>query len=200
MDLRLEPYAAVLLRTPSARTLMLGKLKAGPLPGITARPLAVSPPTAAPAADVALDAEPDGRSGNWTFAGRVTKSNVDTFLFAVFALPGPMDLSRSDGLALDISIDATAAGPAKLFCFAHDAAGVEYLADVGRQMSTPGTERSFIAKSSFAQFGASRGPSGSLDWSRITSIRVGWGGYFGTAGERLSFQVAAPMAVAWRAR
>ncbi len=200
VDLRLEPYSAVLLRMPSARTLALGKLKAGPLPGITARPLSVKPPTAAPAADVALDAVPAGVGGNWTFAGRVTKSNVDTFLFAVFALSAPADLSRCDGIALDVTVDATGAGPAKLFCFVQDAAGVEYIADVGRQMSASGTERSFIAKSSFAQFGPSRGPSGSLDWSRVTSVRVGWGGYFGSAGERLSFRAAAPMAVEWRPR
>ena len=43
--------------------------------------------------------------------------------------------------------------------------------------------------SQFRPFGETRGD---LDLSQVASLSVGWGGYFGTEGERISFTVQPP--------
>jgi hypothetical protein len=38
-------------------------------------------------------------------------------------------------------------------------------------------------------------PAGEFNWSAVTSIRVGWGGYYGREGERLAFRTTLPIFV-----
>jgi hypothetical protein len=44
----------------------------------------------------------------------------------------------------------------------------------------------------FSQFKPFEPTSGELDLSKITSISLGWGGYFGIAGQQISFTVKPP--------
>jgi len=74
----------------------------------------------------------------------------------------------------------------------HEEGGGDFLAATGRSLAAPGRERTFVAMSRFQLAGWSKDADGVLDPTRISEIRVGWGGYFGAEGEKVQFRVALP--------
>ncbi len=79
--------------------------------------------------------------------------------------------------------------PAELLVFLQTANGDRFLAGTGHYLNMPGSGRAYAMFSQFKPFGETRGD---LDLSQVASISIGWGGYLGTAGERIIFTVKPP--------
>jgi hypothetical protein len=194
VHLQLQPYGGIILRYPSARTPQ--RTQPAGLQG------AQLPVQDLPEAKVSVGkgefvdggttevSLPQGRA--WLSEGTLTKTNVDTFLFTVFTYPQPVDLSDAAGLYLRVSVPEGQKTPANLLVFIEDADGTRYLGDSGRPMSLAGMRPSFVGLNQFRPFSAAPGKEAGLDWSKITSISVGWGGYFGTAGEKVTYTALPP--------
>jgi len=46
--------------------------------------------------------------------------------------------------------------------------------------------------SQFQPFGGSKTTKGPMDLSQVAAVRVGWGGYFGAEGEKVTLTVKPP--------
>jgi len=82
--------------------------------------------------------------------------------------------------------------PNQLLVILHEVGGGDFIAHTGRSLGAPGHERSFVGLSRFQPAGWSQDNDGVLDARRVGDIRVGWGGYLGSEGERVQFSVAVP--------
>jgi hypothetical protein len=130
----------------------------------------------------------DDASG-WRAAATLTKGQVDTFLFLNFAYAEPLNLAACEGLAIDASVPQGQRTGGELLVFLNTADGGRFLAGTGRYLNEPGSSRAYAMFSQFKPFGETQGE---LDLSRIASISIGWGGYLGTADERITFTVKPP--------
>jgi len=70
--------------------------------------------------------------------------------------------------------------------------GGDFLASTPRSLGSAGHDRTFIPLSRFQLAGWSKDTDGILDASRIGEIRIGWGGYLGTEGERIQYSLSPP--------
>ena len=71
--------------------------------------------------------------------------------------------------------------------------GTMFLAPAGRSLSVRGRERSYVPFSAFSRHAAT-GKSANLDPAAIREFRIGFGGYFGEAGQTINFEVTPPSA------
>ncbi|MBI5685872.1 MAG: hypothetical protein HZC54_12435 [Verrucomicrobia bacterium] len=188
--LRLDPYGAVLLRYAEAKPARRLPVTSGGLPGLTLRPLPDVKPVVGCGEFVQSDLT--GDSSRWRAVGTLTKSQVDTHLFLSFNFPQPVDLSGGEVLALETWVPEGQGTPAELLVILHDNKGRDFIAHAGRSLSAAGRCQSFVLLSQFQLAGWSKARDARLDLSAIAAIRVGWGGYFGTAGERVEFSTAPP--------
>ncbi len=193
----LEPYSGAFLRFKSARRPHLS-LEAGfTAPRMEASPLPLRL-TDTGAGEFVRGAcrliEPAAGAANarWEVAGDINKSGVDTYLFAHFRTDAPIDFSGLDYVRLQIRIPSAQPGAPELLVILTDSRGVQYVSDTGYRLSDAGEYEVLLARSRFAHAAFSRGPAGPLDWSAIASVSVGWGGYYGTEGERLVFEIGLP--------
>jgi len=196
VPLQLGPYGAMLFRTESAdapKRLAGGSaaglaLTCGPLP-------APSPesPKVGQGRFVRSDLSGDSTSG-WTASATLTKGQTDTFLFMGFNYGEPLPLGESLGVAIESSVPEGQRTPAELLVFACTEDGTEYLASTGRFLNASGWARAYAPFCQFRLFGGKKtvGEQKPLDPAKITSIRVGWGGYFGTEGEKVVLTVKPP--------
>ena len=76
--------------------------------------------------------------------------------------------------------------------FLHTTSGGRFLAGTGRYLNEPDSTRAYVMFSQFKPFAQTQGE---LDLSKIASISVDWGGYFGTAHERITLTVKPPQHV-----
>jgi hypothetical protein len=125
---------------------------------------------------------------------------VDTFLFAQFHYPQPLDLQGTDFLVLDSWVPQGQRTPNQLLVILREKEGAEYLASTGRQLGVPGHNRTWLPLSTFRLAGWSHDQNGHLDLSDIAEVRVGWGGYIGTEGEKVEFTVSLPQTAALNQR
>jgi hypothetical protein len=70
--------------------------------------------------------------------------------------------------------------------------GGDFLASTGRSLGAPGHQRVFLPLNRLQLAGWSKDADGVLDLTRVSDIRIGWGGYLGAEGERVEFSVALP--------
>lgn len=194
VSLKLQPYGGVILRYPSARTperTQPVSLQGAQLPvrDLPEAKVSVSKGEFVDGGTTEVTL-PEGKA--WLSSGTLTKGNVDTFLFTAFTYPQPVDLSDVAGLYLRVSVPEGQKTPTNLLVFIEDADGTRYLGDTGRAMSLAGMRPSFVGINQFRPFSAAPGKVPGLDLTRITSISVGWGGYFGTEGEKVSYTVLPP--------
>ncbi len=189
VSVRLQPYGAMLFRAPAGD---LPKRRGGDLKSalaISCSPLPAAPkPTVGQGTFVRSELTGDERSG-WRAAARLTKGEVDTFLFLHFAYGGPLDLSADDGLAIDVAVPEGQITPAELLVFVNTVGGDRFLAGTGRYLNTAGPGRAYVMFSQFKPFGAT---SGQVDLTKVASISVGWGGYFGRDDEQIIFTAKPP--------
>jgi hypothetical protein len=189
VPLRLGPYEAMLFRSMNAN---LPKRLNGAMSGsfsITCEPLPVaSKPTVGQGAFVQSELTGDSSTG-WRAAATLTKGQVDTFLFLKFAYGVRLDLTECEGLAIDSTVPEGQRTGAELLVFLNTTDGDRFLGRTGRYLNSAGSTRAFAMFSQFKPFGETRGE---LDVSNIASISVGWGGYFGMEGEKITFTVRPP--------
>ncbi len=186
---QLGPYGAMLFRTEKIdkpkRSSGTGadrfSLNCEPLPPPTR-------PKMSPGQFVRAELAGDDVSG-WCAAATLTKGQVDTFLFMGFNYEQPLALDESVGLMIDSSVPEGQHTPAELLVFIHTKDGSDYIAGTGRYLNTPGQIRAYAMFSQFKPFGQAKG---ALELTKVTSIRVGWGGYFGTEGEKITVTVKPP--------
>ena len=166
----------------------------GALPGLTLLPLPLVQPSAGKGEFVDGNIQQD-TNGGWRSTARVTKSDVDTFLFATFAFEKPLDLRDAVCLVVDTTVPDGQRAATPLRIIAQDKNGIEYLANTDRPLNASGAMRNFIILDEFERAGWSKPAPAEFDWSAVTAIRVGWGGYIGTEGDTLAWTLA-PLQIA----
>jgi hypothetical protein len=86
-----------------------------------------------------------------------------------------------------IYVPADQGGPSpRLYLIAETEKGARYIAPLNRAVSEPGWSAELVWWSELDPMGGSEG-AGPLDPAEITSLSVGWGGYFGAKGEEIQF-------------
>lgn len=195
--LSLEAYGATLVRFPAARRPARRTVETGPLPGLTLRPTPVTEPASSHGEFVRASLAPDPKRSRegapaWRLEGALTKSRVDTFHFANFRHEPLLDLAEADCVVLDTWAPSGQGTPTQLLVILAEEGGEDFIAPTGRSLAVAGPERSFIPLPHFQRAGWSQPGDGVLDPARVREIRVGWGGYLGTEGERVVFSVSLP--------
>jgi hypothetical protein len=193
VPLSLESYGGVLLRFSAAQPPRRRSVQSGALPGLTLRPLPAVAPMVGAGEFVRASLTPEG--AGWRATGTLTKGNTDTFLFLGFRYPQPLDLRDTDGLSVEIRTPGGQESPTNLLVIAIDRDGGQYMANTGRSMAQPGRTQAVLPWSQFQLAGWSKDPDGRLNLGAITALSIGWGGYFGTEGEKIEFKLSPPQAM-----
>lgn len=189
VPIQLAPYGGMLFRTATASVPKRFDAAAGTALSMTCEPLPkTSRPTASQGQFVQSQLSGDDTSG-WLARATLTKGDVDTFLFLTFAYAKPPDLTTAEGLAIDASVPQGQRTPAEMLVFLNTAEGGRFLAGTGRYLNAPGSGRAFVMFNQFKPFGQT---AGELDRSKVSSISIGWGGYFGAAGEQIDLTARSP--------
>ncbi len=196
--LDLPPYGGALLTTAAP---VEGRLAAGAsTPFVPAvRPLAAAPARLelGKARDVeasfaALPERP------WTrVEARLTKGDVDTFAFLNHVYAASPFPATAKGVAFSVRVPETTGGHAHCGIFLQTRDGTTWYAANAFSLSEKGTADVMHA---FRDFSPHQTPSGNrrglrLRPEEIVRVNFGFGGYFGTAGERVVFDVRPPSAL-----
>ncbi|MFQ6098039.1 MAG: glycosyl hydrolase, partial [Armatimonadota bacterium] len=197
VKLDLDAYGGVLLRFAEPRRPRRLPARTGRLPGMTFRPVPNVKPVLSKGEFVEGTLAPDEAHGAddapaWRAVGTLTKGDADTFLFVSLNYAKPIDLSEAHSLVFDTWIPEGQQTPAQLLVIVRDADGGDYIARTGRPLSASGPAESVVPLSSLSLAGWSTDSNGRLDLNRVTSISIGWGGYYGKKGERIEFSLALP--------
>jgi hypothetical protein len=197
VNLSLDAYGGVLLRFPKARLPRRFPIESGPLPGLTLQPLPAVEPSVGKGEFVQAEVSPDtehSREGRpaWRAVGTLTKGNTDTFLFLSFEYPQTVDLSGAACLSVESWVPEGQRTPARLLVILREKDGGQYLADTGRPLASPGHFQAFVPWSRFAPAGWAKDPDGRLDLANVVALSIGWGGYYGSEGEKVEFHLALP--------
>ncbi len=191
VTLQLGPYGGMLWRAsevaPPRRT--GGGQLAVPSFSSTALPSVV--PAIGKGQFVQATLDGDAASG-WRAPATLTKGGVDTHLFFSFNFPQPLDLGTSDGLVFETAVPARQQAGGELLVMVHTSEGGDYVAGTGRLLSAPGVYKSHVLFSQFHRAGWARGADVPLDITKVTAVRVGWGGHFGPEGETIEFTAQPP--------
>ncbi len=92
-----------------------------------------------------------------------------------------------DGVRIPLHVPEGQEGSSpRFFAIAEMDGGAQYITPVSRALSEPGWDTVTVWWPEMAPMGGSEG-LGPLDPSRIRSLSIGWGGYFGAAGEVIRF-------------
>ena len=193
----LEPYGGTLFRFAQARAPRRLKVVSGALPGLTTKALPAVEPIVGGGEFVKKELLSDpahSKPGEpaWTVVGTLTKTKVDTHEWAVFDYEKPVDLSGMDCLVVQTWVPEGQSTPTKLLVMVIDQDGDVYMAEAGRGLGAPGRQQAFLPRTSFQPAGWVKQPKGELAWDRIAHIHLGWGGYFGTEGEKVEFSLTQP--------
>ena len=122
----------------------------------------------------------------------LTKSKVDTFMFLTYSFAQPQDWRGAMGLSLESIVPTGQRMSGNLLVILHERGGGQFLGDTGRPLSLGGSQPWFIAFNQFAPAGWVQGNDNHLDLDQITAMSIGWGGYFGTEGEKVEFTLMPP--------
>ena len=204
-EISFPAYGGFVFRFPAARLPKRANLTNAAMPALQTRELPATSPVLGRGEFVREElAAPEPVKGlrepAWRIKGTITKSGVDTFLFAQFLYPQPLDLQGTDFLVLDSWVPPGQRTPNQLLVILREKEGAEYLASTGRQLGVPGHNRTWLPLGQFMLAGWSHDQNGHLDLSSITEVRVGWGGYIGTEGEKVEFTVSLPQTAALKQR
>ena len=197
LKLSLEAYGGTFLRFPVARQPLRQAGKSGTLPNLGLRSLPEVKPGVGKGEfvqDELVAAPPNTQISRpaWTATGTLTKGQVDTFLFVRLPYPQLLDLSTAECLVIDSWVPSGQRAATALLVIVQAQDGGDFLASTGRSLSASGHDRSFVPMSRFQLAGWSKDADGRLDWKRIKEIRIGWGGYLGTEGQKVQFTLAVP--------
>jgi len=197
IKIELGPYQAVLLRFPEAGRPRRLPVASGGLPGLSLAPWPAAEPRVGKGEFVEAEVSRDEEHSTadlpaWRAVGKLTKGDVDTFLFLTFPCDAPTDLSDADSIVVDTWVPAGQRTPSKILVILAETNGANYLAETGRALSAPGRQQCFVPFTSFSLAGWTSDPNGKLDLADIGGVAIGWGGYYGTEGEVVEFSLSAP--------
>jgi len=184
----LAAYSGTLVRFPSVRVPqrlrgMLGALGPG-----ADRPIAAGEIAHAAGQYVRATVRPVADTGGGLLVrGELTRSDVDTYLFAIHRFRSPANLGRADYLAFSLEVPGGQPGAPSLLVIVRDERGVEHYAETGVSLSLPGDAEVVVPRSRFAHAPFSAGPAGPLNWGAVTAVSIGWGGHLGKVGDRIEF-------------
>lgn len=195
--LSLEPYGATVLRYPAARLPRRLPVGASALPRHRLSEVSAVKPSVIRGEFVQAELTPDSTRSTserpvWQARATLTKSQVDTFFFAQFHHAPSLDWTGVDHVELESWVPEGQSTPSQLLVILHEEGGGDFLVETGRSLAGAGPERTFLPLDRFQLAGWSKDADGRLDPKRIQDIRIGWGGYLGSTGERIAFSVAAP--------
>jgi len=142
------------------------------------------------------DLEHSTRDGKvWIAKGTLTKSQVDVFLFTNFHFDQPLDLAGTTAMEFDTWVPAGQERGPKLMVIVHEENGGDYYVNTSRDLSRPGLQKVMVPLNSFQLAGWSKDQDGRMDWSKVTDIRIGWGGYTGDENQVVQFSFSEPRRV-----
>jgi len=195
--LNLEPYGAAILRYPKAQVPARRPAQTTALPNLKAHRLPCREPAMSAGEFVLGDVTSDvGHSQPglpaWRASAKLIKSQVDTFLFVRFPFPEPLNLEAVDCLVLDVWVPDGQRTGTQLLAVLQEKGGGDFLATTGGLLGAPGHHRLYVPIQRFQLAGWSQDPDGDLDLTRVSEVRLGWGGYLGTEGEQVQFTLALP--------
>ncbi len=128
----------------------------------------------------------------WRAAGTISKSGEDTFFFASFDYPAPVDISGACSLAVEVWKPAGQDCKQSILMIVADQNGAEFIGDSRQSLGDEGWVRCNVPLSAFTPASWGVQGRGACDWSAVKAIRVGWGGYHGESGEPVEFVTRAP--------
>lgn len=203
-ELSLDPYGAAVFRFARARPPARHPLGEGPLPGLVFRALEPVAPTLLRGEFVRGELTPVANlttnSPAWEATAVLTRGGEDTWLFVQFHFSPPLDLSTAACLALETWVPEGQSTPTQLLVIVHEEGGGDFFAETGRSLAEPGREQRFVPFARFQLAGWSQDADGELDRTRVSDLRVGWGGYLGREGELVRFRLTLPRLVGMAAR
>ena len=193
---KLEAYGAAVFRFAVAQLPARRPATGKALPNMVLRELPRVQPVARRGEFVRADlaGDPAKPTAAWSVNATLTRSKVDTFLFAEFHYEPLLDLSGADCLAMETAVPDGQSTANHLLVILREADGGDFIAETSRPLGTPGREVTFVPLDSFRLAGWSKDADGVLDRRRIQDVRIGWGGYLGEAGETVRFELGAPQA------
>jgi len=198
--LGLDPFAGMVFRFEEAKLPEVRSVDGAHSASLVDRDLPEPTHRVGKGTHVALEGEvvskelPAG-GNSLTCTARLTKSEVDTHCFLILDYPSSVDLSRASCLSVERWVPEGQDSRAHFYVILRDAQGVEYIADTGTLMSQSGQKRCVIPMVRFHRAGWSETSDNEFDLSQITSISLGWGGYLGKEGEKISFSVSPPVKI-----
>jgi hypothetical protein len=129
----------------------------------------------------------------WTSRAKLKKGDVDTHLFMDFTIDKPELLSSSGGFVFDVSLPEGQTADAQMLVMAATKGGAVFIASTGHYLNQSGAHRLHVGMSQFSLFKEGKSDvSKQLNLSKVNSVRIGWGGYFGQEGECITFNVQQP--------
>ncbi len=197
VSLNFGPYEAAILRYPELRTPSRHLPRGGVLPNLKQTALPEATPEKIQGEFVRAEINQDsvhrqaGRPA-WRASAKLTKGQVDTFMFLRFIYPEPLDLTGADCLVLDAWIPEGQQAGTQLLAIVQEKGGGDFIASTGCALGNPGHHRLFVPLNRLQLAGWSTDADGELDLRRISEVRIGWGGYLGTEGESVQFSIALP--------
>ena len=194
ISLDLPPFGAVLLttRTPlaQARGNFDEKEFAPAIMPFGAPVERVGNPSSPRVVESSIDVRKDGSAAG---RAKLLKGGVDTFLFVPFVYASSPCVEGMRGITFESDVKDVQRYAPELLVFAVTTDGTMFLAPAGRSLSVRGRERSYVPFSAFSRHAAT-GKSANLDPAAIREFRIGFGGYFGEAGQTINFEVTPPSA------
>ncbi len=125
---------------------------------------------------------------------RITKTNENTHQFTIRRFTEPLAIDPSDMIRLTGAIlQAPEEGP-MLLCILRDTQGAEVYAPLNVPVRQGVRFDVLLPRSSFAPV-AWRDQPGVIDWTRIDSLSIGWGGYYGVENQQITVRTDLPKLV-----
>ena len=121
----------------------------------------------------------------------IDQGGIDSFCFANRKTPG-LDLSDVAGWRLRTYVPEGQSASTPILVMLHEEGGGVFFSAATRDLATPGWKESTVWLDSFTLGPWSEDGNGRLDPAKVTSISVGWGGYFGRDAERVEFAFREP--------
>lgn len=128
----------------------------------------------------------------WEATAILTKSNVDTWMFLRFIPSAPISLKGGDFLVFEAQVPPQQSTRNQLLVILKEKDGGEFIAETGHFLNDTNAMKVYVPFSKFNFAGWSKDADGILDLDKVEEIRIGWGGYTGSEGEKISFTVSAP--------
>ena len=146
----------------------------------------------APSRPAVVEAEYEVKEGNLVWAkARLLKGGVDTFMFLPFVYASSPCVHGMRGITFETEVKDDQPYAPELLVFASMEDGSMFLAHAGRSLAEKGRERSYVPFASFARH-ANIGKTAIFDAAKVRQFRIGFGGYFGEAGQTISYEVTPP--------